>query len=68
MFIINVDPHYKGGSHWCSVYKYGPYFYLYDSFNRKAGQLSKYWKQNKLYQPTQIEIKVIKKTHVEHVI
>ena len=25
MFIINVDPHYKGGSHWCAVYKYGLY-------------------------------------------
>ena len=48
MFIINVDPHYKGGSHWCAVYKYGPYFYLYDSFNRKAGQLSKYWKHKKI--------------------
>ena len=24
MFIINVDPHYKGGSHWCAVDKYTP--------------------------------------------
>ena len=48
MFIINVDPHYKGGSHWCAVYKHGSYFYLYDSFNRKAGSLSKFWKSKKI--------------------
>jgi hypothetical protein len=46
-FIINTDPNYKSGMHWCSVFKYKNNFYVYDTFDRNIHSLSKFWKNNK---------------------
>ena len=42
--IINTDPTYKSGVHWCSLYKYRGITYFFDSFGRHYTSLSKYWK------------------------
>ena len=46
-FIINVDPHYKGGSHWCAVYKYGPYFIYMIASIEKQDHLVNFGNLNK---------------------
>ena len=45
--IINTDPSYKSGLHWCSLYKYRGIIYFFDSFGRHYQSLSKYWKNKK---------------------
>ena len=42
MCIVNTDPDYKGGTHWCACYKYNNK--TYDSYGRDIKSLSKYWK------------------------
>ena len=44
MCIVNTDPDYKGGTHWCACYKYNNKTYVYDSYDRDIKSLSKYWK------------------------
>jgi hypothetical protein len=46
-FIVNTDPNYKSGIHWCGVYKYKNKFYVYDSFDRNIHKLSRFWKNKK---------------------
>jgi hypothetical protein len=46
-FIVNTDPNYKSGIHWCSVFKYKNKFYVYDTFDRNVHKLSKFWKNKK---------------------
>ena len=42
--IINTDPQYKNGMHWCSLFKFKNNTYFYDSYSRNFKLLSKYWK------------------------
>ena len=44
MCIVNTDDSSKNGTHWCSLYKYKNKTYFYDSFDREAKSLSKFWK------------------------
>ena len=44
MCIVNTDPDYKSGIHWCACYKYNNKTYVYDSYDRNVKSLSKYWK------------------------
>ena len=39
-YIVNTDPNYSTGEHWLALYN----GYVYDSFGRSAGTLSKYLK------------------------
>ena len=45
--IVNTDPSYKSGVHWCSLYKYKSKIYFFDSFGRHYTSLSPYWKNKR---------------------
>ena len=44
MCIVNTDPNYKSGIHWCACYKYKNKTFVYDSYDRDVKSLSKFWK------------------------
>ena len=43
MCIVNTDDSSKSGTHWVALYKYTNKTYFYDSFDREAKSLSKFF-------------------------
>ena len=53
--ILNVDTKSMGGSHWCSVFKNGKTYYVFDSFGRKARRLLPHFSKGKLVINSQLD-------------
>ena len=48
-FILNTDSSKKPGTHWVGFYKINDKLYYYDSFRRSKKELSKFWKNKRMY-------------------